>query len=194
MLFHNLEAPKVDSWYPCNSCDYKSKRKDNTERHKKTHLKTKPAHECSHCGKVFKKGASLKKHLERCRQFVPLKIGEEEVVKLLSSGFNKKKVKTVLKFVQKISGRLKVETNLMKTVNTSIKNLEKWFTSEQITLRRNPEGKKKVRAEYSTAVAYCTNVKGFMEFIRKNRKIKNARYLISADGGMYDIIRLFDIL
>ena len=54
-------------------------------------------------------------------------------------------------------------------------------------MRRNPEGKKKVCAEYSTAVAYCTNVKGFMEFIRKNRKIKNARYLISADGGLYDI-------
>ena len=127
VLFNNLEAPKVDSWYPCNSCDYKSKRKDNTERHKKTHLKTKPAHECSHCGKVFKKGASLKKHLERCRQFVPLKIGEEEAVELLSSGFNKKKVKTVLKFVRKISGRSKVETNLMKTVNTSIKNLEKVY-------------------------------------------------------------------
>ena len=54
-------------------------------------------------------------------------------------------------------------------------------------MRRNPEGKKKVGAEYSTAVAYCTNVKGFMEFLKKIRKIKNAWYLISADGSMYDI-------
>ena len=117
-----------------------------------------------------------------------MKVGEEEAVKLLSSGFNKTKVNEVLRFVRRVSGRSKVQTNLMKTVNSSVKYLEKWFTSERITLRRNPEGKAKEGEQYVTAVAYCKDVKGYMKYIQKGRNIKNARFLISADGGMYDMI------
>ena len=40
ILFHNLEAPKSERWFPCNQCDYKSKLKANTEKHKKIHLKS----------------------------------------------------------------------------------------------------------------------------------------------------------
>ena len=112
----------------------------------------------------------------------------KEAVKLLSSGFNKTKVNEVLRFVRRVSGRSKVQTNLMKTVNSSVKYLEKWFTSERITLRRNPEGKAKEGEQYVTAVAYCKDVKGYMKYIQKGRNIKNARFLISADGGMYDMI------
>ena len=192
ILFHNLEAPKADTWYPCNQCDYKSRRKIDTERHKKKHLRpillSKQRFECCHCGKNFSRDAKLKHHLDKCKQFVSKKIGEEEAVELLCSGLNKTKVNSVLKIVRKVSGRNKVQTNLMKTVNTSVKNLEKWFTSKQIKLKRNPEskkGKKKVSEHYVTSVAYCTNKAGFMRYIKKNRKIKNAQYLISADGGMY---------
>ena len=184
VLFHNLEVPKEDRWFPCNECDYKSRRKYDTEKHKKKHLKIgikKIVHECCHCGKSFKQGAKLKKHLEKCREFVSLKVGEEEAVKLLSSGLNKTKVKEVLKFVRKVSGRSKVQTNLMKTVNESVKSLEKFFTSKKIRLK-DSDGK-----EFVTAVAYCSDVKGYLKFIKKGRKYKNALYLVSTDGGMYII-------
>ena len=183
ILFHNLEAPKSERWFPCNQCDYKSKLKANTEKHKKKHLKSiiKPVHECCHCGKTFKQGIKLRKHLEKCKQFVNKKIGEEDVIDMLSSDINKERIKKVLKIVRK-AGPNKVETNLMKTVNESVKCLEKWFISKKITLKDN-KGK-----EYVTAVAYCKDVKGFFKFIKKGRKYKNARFLISADGGMYMIL------
>ena len=92
-------------------------------------------------------------------------------------------MKTVLKLVRKISGKSKVQTNLMKTVNESVKCLEKWFTSEKITLI-DSDGK-----NFTTAVAYCKDVNGFFKYIKKGRKYKNALFLISADGGMYDIIQ-----
>ena len=181
ILFHNLEVPKEDRWYHCNKCDYKSRKKNNTEKHKETHLgiRKDPVHECCHCGQSFKQKAKLKKHLAKCRQFVSLKVGEEDAVKLLSSGFNKRKVNEILKVVRKVSGRSKVQTNLMKTVNESVKSLEKFFTSKKIKLK-DSEGK-----EFTTAVAYCSDVKGYLKFIKKGRKYKNALYLVSADGGMY---------
>ena len=126
----------------------------------------------------------MKKHVERCKQFVPMKIGELEANELLSSGLNKRNIKTVLKFIRKVGGKSKVQTNLMKTVNESVKYLEKWFTSKQITLIDS------VGKEYITAVAYCRDVKGFLKYIKKGRKYKNAPYLISADGGLYDIIMI----
>ena len=74
----------------------------------------------------------------------------------------------------------KVEPNIMKTVNESVKDFgEKWFTSEQIRLK-DSTGK-----EFITCVAYCKDVKGFLKFLQKGRKLKNVRYLISADGGLY---------
>ena len=122
VLFHNLEVPKGDSWYPCGKCNFKSKSKFSTERHKKTHLKSviKPTHQCPQCFKIFSRAAKLKRHLNKCKTFAALKVGEEEVNELLSSGLNKTKVKTVLKLVRKISGKYKVQTNLMKTVNEAV--------------------------------------------------------------------------
>ena len=64
--------------------------------------------------------------------------------------------------------------------------MEQWFTSEYITLRMNPEGKKskdKLGKEYLTSVAYCKDVKGFIKFIKNGRHIKNADLLISGKGS-----------
>ena len=85
-----------------------------------------------------------------------LKVGHEEVVDLMSDGFNKEKVKKALRVVRIGGGN--VEPNIMKTVNESVKELgEKWFTSEKIKLN-DSEGK-----EFVMAVMYCTNVKGYLE-------------------------------
>ena len=151
ILFHNMEVPKEDNWYSCNKCDYKSKVKCNTERHKKTHLRTaKTIPECIHCGKTFKKAAFLKKHLEKCKEFVPKKVGQEEAVELLKSGFNKEQVRNAFKVFRKVSTKSKVEPNIMKTVNESVKDFgEKWLTSEQIRLK-DSTGKK-----FVTCVTYC---------------------------------------
>ena len=182
LLFHNMETPKEDTWYPCNKCDYKSKIKCNTEKHKKTHLKTaKPIPECIYCGQIFKKAAYLKKHLDKCKKFVSLKVGQEDAVELMTdANLNQEQVKKVLKVIRK-KDKSKVEPNILKNLNESVKDLgEKWFKSEKIKLK-DSNGK-----QFVTGVTYCKDVKGFLKFIKKGRKCKNVRYLISADGGMYD--------
>ena len=63
------------------------------------------------------------------------------------------------------SGKSKVQTNLMKTVNESVKYLEKYFTPEKITLI-DSDGK-----EFDTRVLYCKVVKGFFKYIKKNLSI-----------------------
>ena len=50
----------------------------------------------------------------------------------------------------------------MKTVNESVKYLEKYFTSEKITLI-DSDGK-----EFDRGVSYCKYVKGFFKYIKKN--------------------------
>ena len=122
--------------------------------------------ECIHCGKTFKKAAFLKKHLEKCKEFVPKKVGQEEAVELLKSGFNKEQVRNAFKVFRKVSTKSKVEPNIMKTVNESVKDFgEKWFTSKQIRLK-DSTGKK-----FVTCVAYCKDVKGFLKFLQKGRKL-----------------------
>ena len=189
VLFHNMETPKEDTWYPCNKCDYKSKIKCNTEKHKKKHLRAaKTIPECIHCGQTFKKAAGLKKHSEKCKKFVSLKVGQEDVVELMSdANLNKKQVKEVLKVIRTKNRKSKVEPNLLKNLEKDVKDLgDKWFTSERIKLKDN-KGK-----EFVTGVTYCKDVKGFLKFIQKGRKCKNVRYLISADGGVYNT-KLFNI-
>ena len=120
---------------------------------------------CKQCGVVFPSEIALVKHQVDVhdRMLKVCDIGEEEVNELLSSGLNKTKVKTVLKQVRKISGKSKVQTNLMKTVNESVKYLEKYFTSEKITLIDSDDGK-----EFDTGVSYCKDVKGFFKYIKNN--------------------------
>ena len=48
----------------------------------------------------------------------------------------------------------------MKTVNESVKYLQKYFTSEKITLI-DSDGK-----EFDTGVSYCKDVKGFFKYIK----------------------------
>ena len=50
----------------------------------------------------------------------------------------------------------------MKTVNESVKYLEKYFTSEKITLI-DSDGK-----EFDTGVSYCKDEKGFFKYIKNN--------------------------
>ena len=73
----------------------------------------------------------------------------------------------------------------MKSVDSSINDVKKWFKSEPIVLRRNPDTKlkEKVGQEFTTCVSYCKDVKAFISYIRKGRKIKNADYLISGKGS-----------
>ena len=116
------------------------------------------------CGVVFPREIALVKHQVDVndRMLKVGDIGEEEVNELLSSGLNKTKVKTVLKLVRKISGKSKVQTTLMKTVNESVKYLEKYFTSEKITLIDSD------CKEFDTGVSYCKDVKGFFKYIKNN--------------------------
>ena len=104
---------------------------------------------------------------------------------LMHKGFNKTDVNVVLKLFRRICGRTKVQQNLMKSVDNSIKDLKKWFKSESIVLRRNPDRKlkEKVGHEFTTSVSYCKDVKAFIRYIKKGRKIKNADYLISGKGS-----------
>ena len=48
----------------------------------------------------------------------------------------------------------------MKTVNESVKYLEKYFTSEKITLIDSD------CKEFDTGVSYCKDVKGFFKYIK----------------------------
>ena len=50
----------------------------------------------------------------------------------------------------------------MKTVNESVKYLEKYFTSEKITLI-DSDGK-----GFNTGVLYCIDVKGFFKYKKNN--------------------------
>ena len=68
---------------------------------------------------------------------------EEQCVGLMHKGFNKTDVNVVLKLFRRICGRTKVQQNLMKSVDNSINDLKKWFKSEAIVLRRNPDKKLK---------------------------------------------------
>ena len=43
--------------------------------------------------------------------------------------------------------------------------------------------KEKVGHEFTTSVSYCKDVKAFIRYIKKGRKIKNADYLISGKGS-----------
>ena len=68
--------------------------------------------------------------------------------------------------VRKVNGRSKVQTNLLNTVNESVKELGKYFTSKKINLK-DSDGK-----EFDTAVANFSYVKGYLKFIKIGRKYK----------------------
>ena len=176
--------------FNCEKCDFKSTWKSSAMRHKNVHLRNlrvtaKQPNICYHCGMKFTTRFNLKRHQKRCKQFVSQRMTEEQCVGLMHKGFNKTDVNVVLKLFRRICGRNKVQQNVMKSVDSSINDVKKWFKSEPIVLRRNPDTKlkEKVGQEFTTCVSYCKDVKAFIRYIKKGRKIKNADYLISGKGS-----------
>ena len=177
--------------FECEKCDFKSTWKRSAMRHKNVHLKhlrltAKQPNICYHCGMKFTRRYHLKRHEKRCKHFVSQRMTEDQCVSLMHNGFNKTDVNVVLKLFRRICGRTKVQQNVMKSVDNSINDVKKWFKSEAIVLRRNADKKlkEKVGQQFTTSVSYCKDVKAFISYIKKGRKIKNADYLISGKGSI----------
>ena len=180
--------PEKNIWFNCEKCSFKSKWKCNAIRHKNVHLRnlrstSKQPNICYHCGMTFTRKWTLKRHQKRCKTFLTQRITDEQCVGLMNKGFNKTDVNVVLKLFRRICGRGKVQRRVMNVVDSSIKDLRQWFTSETIVLRNNPEpkSKDKIGKEFTTCVSYCHDLKGFIKFVKIGRKMKNAHFLISGN-------------
>ena len=79
-----------------------------------------------------------------------------------------------------------VEPRMAQKLRDAKNSLKKFFTSEYITLKtvsQREKAHKKHKEFFKTVVSYCSDVPGFIEFLREGRQIIDPQLAISFDGG-----------